>query len=360
MNQPLGRFAVVVMDGRLLAQLAKADVHHLETDASKDDFWNYVGIQRKLNRPRVGEIAAFIQANDATFPTSILVAADPSNAEFQDGQVRIRNSEGALRVLDGQHRLAGLLHAQPPGKFDVCVTILIKPSWEVQAHVFTAVNANQRAINPSLAKNLLQFSKIDTPEKVLHQVARALNAEVGTPTYDLIKLVGYREEGSTAMFTQHAFIENMAELIYDPGKRVQVRTTLLNAKNDRRMLKNLVPESDERPLSAFYLSGNDAAIRKIFSNYFAAMAGTFETEWKKPQFILTKSTGLAAMAIHLRTILKLGRSSGTLTPTFFSDQAKRAKANLAAWKLGLTSTDFPPGGSSEAKLGGIFTGDTLA
>ena len=56
-----------------------------------------------------------------------------------------------------------------------------------------AMAGDKQVANPSLAQDLYSFSKIDSPEKLAHRMARLFNKSESNPWYRKIKIL-YRSE----------------------------------------------------------------------------------------------------------------------------------------------------------------------
>lgn len=68
-SQPIGTFYIGVMNSDDLLRISFADIRHLDRDLD-----NYLGIQRKLSKKRVGELQKYVNTIDATFPTAVILA----------------------------------------------------------------------------------------------------------------------------------------------------------------------------------------------------------------------------------------------------------------------------------------------
>src|SRR5690242_11583616 len=79
-TQPIGDFFVAVLDSSVLVDIAYADVRELEARTLD----RYLGINRRLDESRVKVIASYVKTQDATFPTSILLAIDGRNVNWDE------------------------------------------------------------------------------------------------------------------------------------------------------------------------------------------------------------------------------------------------------------------------------------
>jgi DGQHR domain-containing protein len=117
--QPVGDFFVGVIDYRVLREISYFDVRRVLQE--ERDVERYLGIQRPLNDARVRDLQKYVSFYDATFPTSIIIAVDAEAASYSEQRkemtlsnvIRETRDDSILfkhiaRVLDGQHRIAGL------------------------------------------------------------------------------------------------------------------------------------------------------------------------------------------------------------------------------------------------------------
>ena len=149
-SQPIGDFFVASIDHKTLGKISYFDVRRVLRDSR--DVERYLGIQRPLSEKRVSDLSAFVNYLDATFPSSIILAIDDEYAEYDEKakQLFIRNHKAdettpsiaiseVARVLDGQHRIAGLENFKG-NTFGLSVTIFIGSDIADQAYIFSTVN----------------------------------------------------------------------------------------------------------------------------------------------------------------------------------------------------------------------------
>jgi DGQHR domain-containing protein len=126
-NQPIGRFYVGVIRADDLLSICKFDYHRMQF---KNEYADYLGIQRKLNDARIREIERYAKTVDACFPTSIVISVDAKCASIKESELEgfmlLQISEyidadapqlsiplnHVATIIDGQHRLKGLEDAQ--------------------------------------------------------------------------------------------------------------------------------------------------------------------------------------------------------------------------------------------------------
>lgn len=200
-EQPIGKFYLGVIDARDLIEISYADVRRIE----QRDIERIVGIQRPLSYSRVNEIKEYVHTIDASFPTSIILSIPSKYSEFsgRKGIMKIRKRPEVVKIIDGQHRIAGLEDFQ--GKFELNVTIFVDMDMEDQAMVFATINLKQTKVSKSLAYDLYEFAANRSPQKTCHIIAKLLNSQKGSPFKDKIKILGRATGKRYETLTQATF-----------------------------------------------------------------------------------------------------------------------------------------------------------
>ena len=80
-TQPIGTFYIGVINHAELLKISYVDQRKVASDI--DD---YMGIQRKLSKPRVAKIQDYVKNVDATFPTSVILSIDDQNCEWNEAK----------------------------------------------------------------------------------------------------------------------------------------------------------------------------------------------------------------------------------------------------------------------------------
>jgi len=353
--QPIGSYYVGVVPARDLVEVARADVRRLseaakERIAEGDVFAEYMGIQRPLSPLRVREIRDYVRTVDASFPNTIIVTVSSHDVAVAGNVMQMRRAPEVATIIDGQHRLAGFQNGVS-ADFDLIVTVFVDMEREEQAYLFATINTKQTKINPSLARDLLDFSTVETPEKIAHGIAKVFNGDPG-PWFRKIKMLGHIDELSAGIITQHAFTKEIIEMYYDSARYHNVvRSTLKEHKGKRGRLATFVQASPARyPFWQFYLEGRDDVVHKILLNYFKAFEEAFPEEWGNPRYILSKTTGYRAIMLELRRLVPVGIGTGSLSFEFFREVALASRARLRERGDSLTVDEFGIGEVGAGKL----------
>ncbi|HEY9222420.1 MAG TPA: DGQHR domain-containing protein [Lutibacter sp.] len=299
--QPIGVVYVGVINYDDLEYISFADVRRLELGNDNREVEDYIGIQRQLNPEREKDIGKYVGLVDATFPNSIILSISSDHAEYdKDTQtMRIDYKDDVAKVLDGQHRIAGLRHFTKSGEnFQLSVSIYVDMDIEDQAIVFSTINKEQKSVSNSLVADLFAFAKSRSPQKTAHNIARALSQKEGSPFYQKIKVLGTANRKDKETITQDTFVKNLIKYISsDPQgdrdfyKRNKDKSSpkleLIEGKElERLFLRNIFIEDE-----------NDVKIAQIIFNYFYVVENKWPKAWKElqPNIILNRSTGFIAL-----------------------------------------------------------------
>jgi DGQHR domain-containing protein len=300
-KQPIGKMYVGVINYDDLEVISFADVRRLELGIDNREVEDYIGIQRQLNNKREKEIGKYVNLVDATFPNSIILAISSEFAEYDSETqiMRIVHKDDVAKVLDGQHRIAGLRYFEKTGKqFQVCVSIYIDMEIEDQAIVFATINKEQKNVNNSLVADLFEFAKTRSPQKTAHNVARALNQKEKSPFYRKIKILGTANRADRETITQDTFVKSVIQYISnDP----QTDRDLYKRNVANKKFK--LPLVEGKELEKYFFRNlfiedlDDVHIAQILYNYFHAVQKRWPDAWDvlQPNIILNRSTGFIAL-----------------------------------------------------------------
>lgn len=312
-TQPIGNMYVAVIDSDLLEFISLVDFRRLKDEREVEE---YTGIQRKLSTKREKEIGKYVNLIDATFPNSIILAISSENVSFNSTNktLTITYKDDVAKVLDGQHRIAGLSHYKKAGNtFQCIVTIYIDMELEDQAIVFATINTEQKPVSKSLAADLYEFAKSRSPQKTCHTIARVLDQQKGSPFYQKIKILGTANDSEKETITQDTFVKSVMQYISkDPqaDRQIYKENRLLFSKNKPAYADP--KDSDKLFLRKLFIDDEtDTQITQIIVNYFQAVQSKWPNSWNTVvnNNILNKSTGfIALMRFFKDVILQLRKS----------------------------------------------------
>lgn len=335
-TQPIGEFYL----GKVRATQLKDSVY------IKRKSENSNGIQRDLISGRINEIKSYCSDSDATFPTSIILSIDSQKDDvrcsIENGHMILEFEEHFGSVIDGQHRLEGILMSDYADLFELPVVFMLNPTTEDEAYIFSIINSTQRKVDPSLIFDLFDVSSKRSPKKTVHDIARAFNGKVDSPFYKRLKMLGKKTSDQVdATLSQGTFSKRLLKLITK------------NADEDARMIKRgdkLQPDT-KCIFREFFIKSQDEVIMKILLNCFNALKTVFHEEWDNPHNnILWKTTGFHAVIDSLPEIYSYGIEKKNLTKNMFEEIFLKFKKSIESRQLSLTSDNFGSGEFQAKKL----------
>ena len=173
-KQPIGSF--------YLCSIPAVDLLPIVSVVSRRD--SSEGIQRELSSKRIKEIGEYCSDPDAVFPTPIVVSVnEDANVKINEKRntITILGNEKIGEVIDGQHRLWGIEESHNITDFDLPVVLMFDLTTEEKAYIFSTINSNQTKVNPSLIYDLFEVSRERSPQKTVHEIARVMNYNEGSP-----------------------------------------------------------------------------------------------------------------------------------------------------------------------------------
>lgn len=337
-QQPIGSFYVGIMSARDLRYIAFADTRKKK----EKEVETYSGIQRELSDRRQKEIRDYIGTFDAAFPNSFIIAVDSKDVmREEDGWLVLRSDERTASIIDGQHRLSGFTDLNETN-FDLIVSIFIDLPIEEQAMLFATINIKQTRVNPSLVYDLYEETKLRSPQKTAHHIAKSLNTDSTSPLYHEIKPLGKRTEEYAGRLTQATFIRRLLPLICsDPD-------VVLDKLKRREQLSVDDPTNRDCVFWRFFVEEKDWAILRALTNYFNAVAAVFGGEWKNRESPLARTIGFGALMRILEIVANKGlavKPEARLDQPFFEQELAKAKP-LAPFTFDV----YPASGAGETKL----------
>ncbi|KRT17775.1 hypothetical protein ASU31_00305 [Pedobacter ginsenosidimutans] len=295
------------------------------------------GNQRKIDEKRLKEIGTYISSVEMSFPNSIILAANYSEAgELVDDEaerwdidsidsnlykIAIPTDKKLAAIVDGQHRLMGFgeKYLKDQSKLDIelpCAIFFDLPN-SYQAFLFATINGNQKRVDKSLALEQFGFNVEDepqqtwTPEKLAVYFTRTLNFKE-SPIKGHIKIApkistSLKKEVFSSQkdwsISTATIVDGILGLITSNAKRDRVEMAQENiwGKRSRSMVSNI---RDKSPLRIQYLDRDDDYIFKIIFNYLSAIK---ETLWKTydPKSYIFKTVGVQALFDVLKRILQI-------------------------------------------------------
>lgn len=333
-SQPFAEFFVTEIPARILLDVAYSD--RLTAEKSGDAYYTLRGSQRPKAERRLKEIAEFINSKAASFPNSIILAANYrednglieedegrkwrlSQPENSIGTLTVPTSAKLAPVIDGQHRLFAYNYADRE-KLEMpllCAVFFDLPK-PFQAFLFATINANQRPVSKSLTYELFGYNVEDeppqkwTPEKLAVFMTRKLTTEFGSPFRDHIiiaaendfatRIADVRKQRGWAV-SMATVVEGIVNLMSNNPKQDAYRMggSLSYEGKNRSVLQSDSPDS--RPLRGLYIANSDEIIYAGVRNFFLAVSNTI---WKNagPDSYIRKTVGIQALFDVLRILIE--------------------------------------------------------
>lgn len=336
-QQPIGTFYFSKINAKLLGEIVNVTPRSADPSA----------IQRDESKDRINEIAKYCSDPDATFPTPIIVSIyDSAEVVINDDTITINDNAIIGEVIDGQHRLKGILKSSLASSFELPLVLLFNLTEEEKAYIFSIINSKQTKVSMSLIYDLFALSRYRSPQKTSHEIARALNKSKESPFFNRLKMLGNKEEHQEyATLSQGTFVKHFIELLSkDPDE------DLRKSKSNITLVDN-----PELPLRHYFINNEDEVILKIVLNLFNALKETFLELWENPtKNILWKSTGYVAIIKAFNDLYVLGDIKNDLSKDFFLLCFEKFKKRLAEQNLELTSKDFPSNAQQQIRLSKIL------
>lgn len=365
LRQPIGEIYIGKISSHDLYDIANFDIRRIHEEGG---FRKYLGIQRELNAKRVATIQQYVSGPDASFPTSVVLAVEEqcvklepscdeepdvfrmtiSNYSLDDAKKQIAMYRSIARVLDGQHRIAGLANYNGDD-FEVIISIFVGADIADQAMIFSVVNLAQTKVNRSLVYDLFSFSKSRSPEKTAHNITVTLDRKEGSPFEKRIKRLGKTTVGRTDETLSQATVVNgiLSHISGSPERVLTDRQIGLRSKR-------YPPVSDEEArklvLRRLFVDDRDDDIVTVIWNYFNAVSTKWDVAWNevRPSHILNRTNGYNAL-IRLFGDIFLDASPTTLTvPT--SGDFLRYFENIPFDSDHFTTSNYQPGTSGSTQL----------
>lgn len=355
-RQPIGDIFVATIPHKKLEQMTFFDVRRrLQQER---DIERYLGIQRPLDDKRVKQLSSYVNLIDASFPSSIIIALSEDYVSFDEatGLMTVRNylegDEHASttirsvgRVLDGQHRIAGL-ESFSGNAFDLSVTIFVGADIADQAHIFATVNIEQTKVNKSLVYDLYELSRSRSPQKTCHNIVVALDRDPDSPFYQRIKRLGIATDDRVfEPITQSTLVEG---LIYYISSDPKIDRDLL--LRGRTLPRASGEDLSKRPLRNLFVEGEDIKIIQLIYNYFNAVRKRWPDAWEErgKGFMLNRTNGVRALLRYFRFAYAHVAAPGDMvTAERFYEQVFKG---IDIKDKDFTTDNFAPGTSGESKL----------
>ena len=365
-DQRGGTFYVTVLPAELLLQVAASDRMRaiINSDGSG---YRLEGTQRIVQDRRLSEIRDYINRVDATFPNSIILAAnyDPEtgfdqgelediDADRENGesveltqawtveetdqggfQLHIPTDKRLAAVIDGQHRLFSFARADIDvmRSMELLCSVFIDLPKSLQAQIFATINSTQKRVDRSLTFELFGYNVSDepeeywTPDKLAVFFTRKLGTDMSSPLLGRI-VVAPKRDVALQRLAAIADWQVSTAVIVDGILRLYSS----NPKRDSNWMRKDQPRTrsslndapkDRSPLRGSFIEGNDALLYKMVLNYVKACDEVFWGRARVGSFIL-KTIGVQAVFDILRKLAERAYTDKDISVDYFVERIKPA------------------------------------
>lgn len=247
------------------------------------------GYQRILNEARAKRLADYLldghKALEAFLPTSIFLATDKLIPFDEDSNtVRIDSEKiGSFNVVDGQHRIRGLVLAAEKDPslddFEIPVNIAVNLDPISQMAHFLIVNTTQRSVDKAIEQqivarltDLIAFQRTPVLPKWIQrqvdkgedaralQIVQHLNDEKDSPWYGKIRMANDDDSAGDATINQKSFVTSLKRYILTPSNPISGEQWSTDKQkkvlaNYWRAISNLLVDPDDETSVIFKTNG---------------------------------------------------------------------------------------------------------
>lgn len=389
-RQPIGDFWVVSIPARVLLIATAPDTLRIAFDPkfhSNKGEWEraikLLGNQRPIHKERLEEVAKYIDGREATFPNSIIIAANSANEDDGDAtedkqpwrlvqkgseyQLVIPENPKLASVVDGQHRLYAFLKSTIPERqeFELLCSVFIDMPQPVQAMVFATINTNQKPVRRGLALNLYGYNVEDedrtywNPEKLAVFLTRRLNFDPDSPVHNRIRIEAKNApeplllEGATRAIPMAAVVDGMLRLI--TTDHVRDRNDLTTERVFRRNRREDL-RTDPSALRTWYRIENDALIYSAVVIFMRQVANEVWNAGARNS-MLTRAVGIRALFGLLSELAKAGTPkeglpvSGSASAEYLRRLERSAQRALSrAARIDFSDSHFEASGRGQRRI----------
>jgi DGQHR domain-containing protein len=343
-HQSIGTLYVAVMKGRDLYDVARSDRLRLEELKVP----KYAGFQRALDPNRVAAIRDYLQTPRATFPNAIILSIDSDYVgEWRDlpdypgvSRLTLNREEGAVTIIDGQHRAAALDVASED--VQVVVTFFLDLEMVRKAEVFAKINSTQKAVNPSIAFQLFGYAEDRSPQRTAHEIAQVLNSTEGSPFYKQLRMVGTKDAWALGRLSQSTFCKELMTLY-----------TRNATEDEYRLLRNQSLNGYPGfPMREWFIKKKDKQVLETFWKFFYNIASTWPEQWADDagQSILLKTTGYSAWVAVMKKWLLSDRGAQVRDDTGVREALATIAAAYQQPNTRFVRDNYPAGNQGKIKL----------
>lgn len=182
------------------------------------------GFQRNLNGARAKDIAKYFDEKNGVIPSPLILSAqENADLQYSNGTISFENLPSSFMVLDGQHRLYGLLQTERDYSFPVA--IFNKLTAEDEVNLFIDINTNQKGVPATL---LLDIRKLTGKENSLEARQRYLFDELN------------KDSVMAGLFSPFkSQLGKITRVAFNKATKDFIENSILSKMDDQKILKAL-------------------------------------------------------------------------------------------------------------------------
>ena len=259
------------------------------------------------------------------------------------------------KILDGQHRLEGfkklyddVTERDKLKNFEINVSIFIGMDLAQQAIIFSTVNLAQTKVHKSLVYDLYEYSKINTFEKISHNIVVALDEHPNSPFYRKIKRLGTATpDRDNETLTQATIVAELLDYMApDKIQRIKDRDQLLKGKKPNYANQK---EFNKLIFRNMAIDDQEKKIADILFYYFSAVRDRWPDAWESKQQgqMLGRTNGFRGLMKLLRDIyLDVEMKEQQHNKEVYLEYFKRSMIEDQSFNI----QNYVPGSGGPAKL----------
>ncbi|MCX7068058.1 MAG: DGQHR domain-containing protein [Methylococcales bacterium] len=235
-------FYTTILNSELLKEKDTCYVSRRDEDSER-------GFQRSLNESRAKDIANYLDKELGCIPSSLILSIQ-DHAQFQyhqeTSQIWFSNKPKIFMVIDGQHRLYGLIKSEK--NYDVPVIIFNSLKTSDEVSLFIDINTKQKGVPTTLLLDIKNLAgREDKKEEKQKQLFDELNkdsvlAGLMSPTKSQVgKITRVSFNGATNQLFENSYFEDKdVHVIYKGIKNYlqAVENIFKKSKSQRAKLNN--------------------------------------------------------------------------------------------------------------------------
>lgn len=121
------------------------------------------GFQRLLNKKRAKDIASYLNVENGVIPSALILSAQDNAAlryDAKNRKISFEKVSDSLLVIDGQHRLYGLIESE--NDYDIPVTIFSELNTNSEVKLFIDINTTQKGVPTALILDIKNQAGTET------------------------------------------------------------------------------------------------------------------------------------------------------------------------------------------------------